>query len=388
MHILIIPSWYPKYPGDLSGCFFREQALALKKNDCKIGVIFPQLRSVKDWRKVLQGEYGLTVEDDYGLPTYRSHGISWFPRIARIGAWLWIKHGKYLYNEYVKEHGRPDVIHAHSAIYGGCLAFELSTQHGIPYIITEHSTAYARNRISGDLKTLCSAAIAQANYRIAVSKEFSQLLEGFYNLAHANWNYIANIVNSKFSERPLESQGKGKFTFINVASLTKKKSLDILIRAFNVASKENNDIALKIGGDGPEKVKLEQLAISLGINDKVTFLGKLTRDQVVEEMAKSDAFALSSKFETFGVVVIEALALGKPVIATRCGGPESIVRKQDGILVSTDDVVGLAAAMNEIYNNRELYDHHEIRQSCVARFGEKAIAQQLKSVYATVISKS
>lgn len=82
------------------------------------------------------------------------------------------------------------------------------------------------------------------------------------------------------------------------------------------------DLLLEIGGDGPEKTKLEELVTKLGINKNIKFLGQLTRDEVKNKMnEESSAFVLSSEYETFGVVVVEALALGKPVIATKCGGP-------------------------------------------------------------------
>ena len=105
-------------------------------------------------------------------------------------------------------------------------------------------------------------------------------------------------------------------------------------------------------------------------------------------MAVADAFVLSSRNETFGVVIIEALALGKPVIATQCGGPESILRPADGLLVPVDDVSAMANAMCQLIERRNDYDPVEIRQSCVARFSETAIAKRLNWIYAEVLSIS
>ena len=102
-------------------------------------------------------------------------------------------------------------------------------------------------------------------------------------------------------------------------------------------------------------------------------------------MADSDAFVLSSQYETFGVVVIEALALGLPVIATRCGGPESIVRDEDGLLIPIEDISSLAIAMKTIYDNRLKYNAEEIRTACSDRYSEKSVAEQLKTGYAEIV---
>ncbi|PQP32811.1 glycosyltransferase family 4 protein, partial [Desulfobacteraceae bacterium SEEP-SAG10] len=107
--------------------------------------------------------------------------------------------------------------------------------------------------------------------------------------------------------------------------------------------------------------RLQKLAQDLGIGDCVTFLGKLDRTQVLKEMNQCQAFVLSSEFETFGVVVIEALSQGKPVIATRCGGPEEILHAGNGILVQKNDKKSLADAMVCLRNDYLNYDSDCIR---------------------------
>src|SRR5699024_9955006 len=103
---------------------------------------------------------------------------------------------------------------------------------------------------------------------------------------------------------------------------------------------------------GEEKANLLKLVRVLKIEEQVVFLGPLTREQVKEEVSSADAFVLSSKYETFGVVLIEALALGKPVIATKCGGPESIVTPEVGYLVENNSEEELSKAMSELIANK------------------------------------
>ncbi|MNQ69616.1 GDP-mannose-dependent alpha-(1-2)-phosphatidylinositol mannosyltransferase [compost metagenome] len=96
---------------------------------------------------------------------------------------------------------------------------------------------------------------------------------------------------------------------------------------------------------------------------------------------------MASRYETFGVVIIEALALGKPVVATRCGGPESIVGDGDGLLVPVDDIESLSSAMWKLYRNPSDYNSEQIKRSCIERFSEETIAKSLKSIYEKVLSK-
>ncbi|HHM4989433.1 TPA: glycosyltransferase, partial [Pseudomonas aeruginosa] len=335
MHILIIPSWYPAYPGDINGSFFKEQAEALSKHGCKVGVIYPQLRPLRNWRGVLKGESGLYHEVENGIPTYRWHGVNWFPRIAKLNGWLWELHGEKLYEKYVDDHGKPDIIHAHSLLYAGHLASKISEKSGIPFVVTEHSTAYARGILNKSQVKLSQSVAQKAFKRIAVSNEFKDFLTKLFTFKSNKWIYIPNIVSQVFFDREINSSKEedGVFTFLNIAMLDFKKDQATLLRAFSKALANNDRLRLRIGGYGPCREELESLSEELGISDSVAFLGKLSRSQVIDEIQASDAFVLSSVYETFGVVVVEAMALGKPVISTSCGGPESIVSKETGILV-------------------------------------------------------
>jgi len=387
MHILIIPSWYPHKPGDISGSFFREQALALQKHGCKVGVIYPQLRSLRGWKSIFSGQYSVTSEIDDGMPTYRSHGTNWFPRMPNANSWLWIKHGITLYNRYIIEHGKPDIIHVHSALYGGGLAEHINKKDNISYVITEHSSGYSRGLISKRGIALTKKSTEFSSKNIAVSQSFCRQMEKLLGTPPNSWHEIPNIVHDNFINHKAGPKNKnGYFNFICVALLSENKCIHNAIQAFGIAFKHNKNITLTIGGDGPERPRLEKLSNDLGLSSKIKFLGLLNRNQVLEEISKADAFVLPSRYETFGVVVIEALALGKPVVATRCGGPESIVDEGDGILVPVDDIESLAGAMSNLYQNAGDYDSGRIKQSCIDRFSEKTIALRLQSIYKEILS--
>ncbi len=143
---------------------------------------------------------------------------------------------------------------------------------------------------------------------------------------------------------------------------------------------------VNIAGDG-DKVTYAAIAKELGIEDKVVWLGKITRQEALEQHQRNDVFILPSLIENLPVVLLEAIACGKPIIATKCGGPESIVTSQNGLLVEKNDPEGLAQAMLYMMNNYDKYDRHVIRQDFLDRFSSQAVLPQLVQLYQDSIHK-
>lgn len=382
-HILIIPSWYPSSSTDLHGSFFREQAHALKKAGHKVGVIAPTLRSLRDFKGIFKKPYGMSYELDDGINTYRYHSVNFFQRIPNLNIKRWEKIGEKLFKDYIQKNGMPDIIHVHSLIFAGFIAFNINQQYKIPYVVTEHLSSFARGLISSDVIDSLQPVVEEASRCIAVSDEFKKLLNVLFKVN--SWIYIPNIVNNNFLTAELKHNKKEQFTFINICFLYRNKRVDILIHAFAQAFKGNKYIRLNIGGDGPEKNNLLKLVKKLGVSEQVEFLGKLTREQVKNQMLNSDAFVLSSEYETFGVVLVEALALGKPIIATKCGGPESIVSKEVGYLVEKNSIDNLAKAMRDLIETYSQFEARQIREYCAIEFSEEAVVKKLEIIYTDIL---
>ena len=387
IHILIIPSWYPAKAGDIGGSFFREQALALHKRGNTVGVIALSMSSIRNWRNSFFQTHGMQFENDEGVVTYRQQCINFTPRINKIIRARKVAIGLKLFDEYVARNGIPDIIHVHSMVDSGFIAYRIHQKYGVPYVITEHSSAFARGLIDQRTINKLQPVVESAAKNIAVSSEFKRLLENTFKIRE--WDYIPNIVNDSFLESKLNFDNKNEgFIFINVCLLSQNKRVDLLILAFAKVFQGNLNIKLRLGGDGPIRSSLEKLVKSEGVSEQVTFLGALERNQVRNEVANADAFVLSSEYETFGVVIIEALALGKPVIATRCGGPESIIVPEVGYLVDKNSVESLAHGMMELYNLRDKYSAEDIREYCRCHFSETAVVDKLNHIYSNVLDKS
>jgi glycosyltransferase involved in cell wall biosynthesis len=122
--------------------------------------------------------------------------------------------------------------------------------------------------------------------------------------------------------------------FITIRRLEKRMGLDILLKACALLRAQCEDFVLLIGGKGPHSDYLEFLRISLGLEDHVTMLGFVPENSLRDYLASSDLFILPSRdLEGFGLVVLESLACGTPVLVPPTGGPQEVVRKFDSAFV-------------------------------------------------------
>ena len=126
-----------------------------------------------------------------------------------------------------------------------------------------------------------------------------------------------------------------------------KKGFDVLLHAAAHAAAQGVPFRLEIGGDGPERNSLKALAKQLGIGDRVTFCGWI--DDVAAFLSDADVFVLPSRIEPFGIVVLEAMACGVPIVATRVSGPLEILDDHTALLVPSDDPVVLAEAVTAAF---------------------------------------
>lgn len=388
MHILIIPSerYVPK-EAPLAGIFQQHQAQALKRAGYKVGVISPpELRSLRLLGKDLVGwPIGVQVEDDQGVPVFRYRGWYWIPCMPRAQMWLWWRAWLTLYKGYIVQYGTPDVVHAHNARFAGIFASKIKRKWHIPYVLTEHSSLYARGLIPSSEIASIKDAFQYADKRIVVSPSLGHILEKTVGDIVRSWEWVPNILDSRFEKnaraKKIEKGSNGPFHFLNVGSLVEVKGQADLLYAFAGKFEGKSDIQLRIGGDGPLRGELERLANELGIGKQVIFLGELNREQVLAEMQACDVYVHSSYYETFGVSLTEALACGKPMISTACGGPECIVHRKNGVLVPPRDIASLGEAMEAVRENVDGYDAIWIRKDCLARFGEQVVVDQLSSIY-------
>ncbi len=368
MNVFVIPSWYDTGDKPHCGVFFAEQAHALIRVGHKVHLFYPDLRF----------RLGGLPTGVFPLPGdvpglfCRRRSLTPFWERGRWPQRQWML--EKLYRQAEREWGRPDVVHLHACTMG-VEAVWLCRKHRLPLVYTEHYSALM-DEPRGVLREQLTRTLAGATVAVAVSRALQERLRDY----RADTYYIPNLVDAeRFAPAPAPHEG---FVFGVLGNLIPRKRVDRLLRAFAKAGLENT--RLRIGGDGPERERLERLAVSLRLEKQVEFCGAVPYAQTPAFYNACDCLVSASKAETFGMTLIEALACGVPVLSTRSGGPESIVVPgQNGWLVPVDDVDALADSLRQAVQHA--FDPAALRADCIARFGEWTVVRQIEEAYRKAI---
>lgn len=183
--------------------------------------------------------------------------------------------------------------------------------------------------------------------RIAsVSQYTAQRMHEQFGVAKEKFVVFPNAVDGPVVPREAAAAGRTLLAVTRMALHDRGKNLDQLLRAFAALSPSLHDANLEIVGDGPLRSELEALAASLGISQRVCFLGRVSDDELAQCYARAAAFVLPSSKEGFGIVYLEAWKHGLPVICGSEGASREIVSDGvDGLVVDPTDIGALARAM-------------------------------------------
>lgn len=182
-----------------------------------------------------------------------------------------------------------------------------------------------------------------------------------------------------FSDNPAPP-ADGKFTVLCVCRFYPRKRVNVLLKAAALAAPRIPELEVRIVGNGPEASRLWRLSGELGLQKTVTWLGDSSQAELASEYNRADVFCLPSVQEGFGIVFLEAMAAGKPIVAARAAATPEVVT--EGILVKPDDPQQLAEALVMLHRNASLRDRLRIHgESEVQKYDiQKVTAQFLKAV--------
>lgn len=166
---------------------------------------------------------------------------------------------------------------------------------------------------------------------------------------HCQINFVPDGINGPLFAGPAQKKMTDGPVIVALGRLHENKAFDCLIRAFSTL----NFGQLWLAGDGPEKDYLHTLSDDLGVADRVHFLGWQSDPQSVIRAA--DIFVCPSRHEPFGNVIAEAMACGKPIVATATNGARQLIQDgSNGLLVPIDDDTALANAISSLENQSSL----------------------------------
>lgn len=379
MHILIISSWYPSQNNPSDGIFVREQAQVLHKQGYRVGLISPRI-IVPRIRRSSSTE---AVE----FPTLTPTVHNWFFWLPRGLAFTWRRSVSRLYQTYCDLYGQPDIIHAHNFLYAGWASLKIQERFKIPLVLTEHHSRHLENSFKPWQRGLVYQNLQKIDHGIAVSQNLKRAIVKHLDKSGPPWTVIPNMIDSSFSETPVEPQAdESVFRFISVGNLVAIKRHDLILEALaRVKNELPKSVHLDIVGDGELRQNLGKMVQNYGLSGKVTFHGTLTRPELIQILDKAHVFLSASRHETFGLAICEAMARGKPVIASASGGPDEFINDQNGLLVPVDDVDAFSTAILKIMNTYHDYNHHNIRRETLTLFSSQTVLRQLVEVYEEVL---
>lgn len=393
MRVLMISHLFPSMADEVNGCFVHSQAVALKDIGCEVKVIAPTaaapfpLYFCKDkWQRfhdTPRRDCYLGVEVVYprvirtpGAVLFEYSGLDYFRAI------------RYIAREWQKD--KPfDLVHAQVAYPDGWAAAKLCGEMGLPLVITVHGQELQKIILwKKKLKKLVLATLSKADAVAVPSQKILALAEA-NGIKKSRLHLVYNGVDPlPEAELPDEIQEKvmGKKVLLSVCRLEQVKGVDLNLLAMKQLILTFPDLVYIIVGQGSYEPKLRAMAKRLGLGDHVIFAGYQPRNIIQAFYSSSHVFSMPSRDESFGIVYLEALATGLPVVGTLGEGIAPVISESGaGKLVEYGNVSGLVQAISQLLNSVNQLSIRDAGRKLSSCFLWKDNARSMLKLYNTVI---
>ncbi len=282
-------------------------------------------------------------------------------------------------------------LHCARCLPEGLVAWIMKRWSGLPYVCFVHGeelNIYANSR---ELRYWARKAMRGADMFVANSRNTLRLLVKDWGISEDRIHLLhPGVDTAQFRPSQYDSQRRialgwaNRRVVLTVSRLQKRKGHDMLLRALPEIRQSVPDVLYAIVGSGEERAELEHLVGKLGLAECVQFRGEATDAEMIECYQQCDLFALPNRevdgdFEGFGMVLVEAQACGKPVLAGRSGGTaETMLVGQTGVVVDCTKPEGLARSVIELMldNNRREQMGHAGRKWVVRQFDWEVLSNQ------------
>ena len=309
---------------------------------------------------------------------YKQIGI--LPKLNLFFFELWSRHYEALFDYYIEQNSMPDLLHGHGYL-GGLVVAHLAEKKKLPYVITIHDTSLISEKLKTWKIELLTKALKNAAAVISVSNFLRSKLEELYKTD--NVHVIPNFVHPRFFDKKLKQNAGPIFNFGIIGSLDKRKRVSMIVDSFQyLEDKLKQKIKIHIAGDGKERKRIERMVKLSKLENNIYLKGWVPRTEIVDFIDNMDCLLSLSALETFGISLIEAMAMGKPVISSNSGGVLDIVTPKTGILLQEINPNTLAVAMNEI--SLLSIDSDFLRNYVHEKFGAETVSNTLMKIYLQV----
>ncbi len=375
MKIWVIGRNYPLSKNQLQGSFELEQAKMLARYGHEVtyfALVFHPFRNVKRWGNDFWQQDGVKICIHCARCLPARFGIQYTP--YRIKKWK-----SFLNNE--NNGTLPDIIHVHyPSMICNPDVLEEYRQKGVKIVCTEHWSKVLLRKLFSHESARLNWHMDNADDVAAVGHPLAESMQAI-SRSSRRVNIIPNIINPIFAP-VTEKKNDGVFRFITVGRLVSLRQYDKIIFAFDKLYHGRTDVTLTLIGGGQEYKKLKKLIKRLNAQNNIFLAGTKSREECAAAVASSDCLICYSKYETFGVPIIEAWACGIPVITPRhLGFLESDAGRRLGIAVDSADTESLCKAMDEIMDKQNSFEPEYISAYAANHFSEKAVYEKILSMY-------
>ena len=381
MKVLLISSWYPTPLNPNYGIFVKEHAKAIKTTTTDLRVLAIVVQQADIYLKTSYREYS----DESGIKTFEIIIQSKIRDLIYHLVPLQSLIAYRFYKKSIEPNFRPDIIHSNVIFPAGIIGYYFSRKLKKPHIITEHWS-----KIDGLLKKPYLSFLAKKAYQKAKRiLPVSEFLKGkmhsmLPDLNQAKFQVIPNVISSEVFDYKAKNEKTDEIRFCAVASWVTKRKPDkkpeLFIEALaEIQKKTNRRIKLTMVGDGNRVNELKIYCKSLNLD--TDFVGYQTKKQIAGLLQETDYFVHASTIETFGVVVVEALMTGTPVICSNVAALPELIDNTNGVLCENnvaDWIKGLEILI------RTDFDRKSIAKTVKNRFSYERIGQEIASVYETI----
>lgn len=394
MKVLVLSHQYPHTLNSTIGCFVHEQVKALRRN-CELVVVSPTpvtspiMRRLKPyWPYYAEKSRKTEVEGiEVYHPRYMHLPTKWgFP----LDAFLMRLALRGLFDR-LKETFGFDLIHAHTICPDGFAAAWLGCRVGTPVVCTTHGgDINIYPHWTKFIRMVTQQAIRSVDVLIAVSTESKERTLAL-ETPKQDIQVILNGVDlqlftprdKRLSRREL-GLPQDKRIIVYASRLAKEKGLSFLLAAFKTVLERENDCLLILVGDGHYRQPLAQEVAEMGLQDDVVFTGYRPHAEVAIWMNAGDLIVLPSLTEGSPLPIYEALACGKPMVASRVGGiPEIITSDDYGLLVPPANSEALAEAL--LCGLHKEWNPQQLRKYST-RYSWANVANQLADLYGELLN--
>jgi L-malate glycosyltransferase len=371
LRVLVLSDWFPESPGDTAGIFVREQALAVaRRHQVTVLHLRPPVRGGGRPRLEDGSDGPLRVmRVRCGRPAVFTAVTLWavaaaLARLRRDGA-------------------MPQLLHAHE-MAGGLAAVVAARFVGCPVVLSEHFSGFALDQVHGVAARVARFAFAGADVVCPVSESLRA------GLQRGGWGghlrVVPNVVDTELFTVGEPPPGEPPL-IVAVAALKPVKGVQDLIEALGVLRARRADFRLELVGDGPLRADLASRAHALGLGENLVLSGALAHRALPAVMRRAAFVVIPSRWETFSVLMGEAMACGLPVVATAVGGMVERVHDGNGVLCPPQDPEALATALETMLDRYRTYDREAIASAVRARYSPESVADRWEAVYAEAFER-